>query len=56
MSDLVCGYGLVAPAQVKQFAQAVCEVLGRGEQNSAVYLLCETAAAEVAVSLAGLRF
>lgn len=46
MSELVCGYGLVAPGQVKQFAQAVCEVLGRGEQNSAVYLLCETAAAE----------
>lgn len=46
MSDLVCGYGLVAPAQIKQFAQAVCKVLGAGEGNSAVYLLCETAAAE----------
>lgn len=46
MPKLVCGYGLVAPAQVKQFAQAVCNVLGAGEQNSAVYMLCETAAAE----------
>lgn len=46
MAKLVCGYGLVAPAQIKQFAQAVCDVLGRGEHNSAVYLLCETAAAE----------
>lgn len=46
MTKLVCGYGLVSPAQVKQFAQAVCDVLGRGEQNAAVYLLCETAAAE----------
>lgn len=40
------GYGLVSKAQVKHFAQAVCDVLGRGEQNSAVYLLCETAAVE----------
>lgn len=40
------GYGLVNLAQIKHFAQAVCDVLGRGEQNSAVYLLCETAAAE----------
>jgi hypothetical protein len=40
------GYGLVNLAQVKHFAQAVCDVLGKGEQNSAVYLLCETAAAE----------
>lgn len=46
MAKLLCGYGLVAPAQIKQFAQAVCDVLGRAEQNSAVYLLCETAAAE----------
>lgn len=46
MANLICGYGLVSPAQVKQFAQAVCNVLGCGEQNSAVYLLCETAAAE----------
>lgn len=40
------GYGLVSLAQVKHYAQAVCDVLGRGEQNAAVYLLCETAAAE----------
>jgi hypothetical protein len=40
------GYGLVSQAQVKHFAQAVCDVLGRGEQNAAVYLLCETAAVE----------
>lgn len=40
------GYGLVSHAQVKHFAQAVCNVLGCGEQNAAVYLLCETAAAE----------
>jgi hypothetical protein len=46
MPKIVCGYGLAGPAQVKQFAQAVCDVLGTGEQNSAVYLLCETAAAE----------
>lgn len=46
MARLVCGYGLVALAQVKQYAQAVCDVLGCGDQNAAVYLLCETAAAE----------
>ncbi len=46
MAKLLCGYGLVAPAQLKQFAQAVCDVLGRGDGNSAVYLLCETAAVE----------
>ncbi len=46
MAKLLCGYGLVAPAQIKQFAEAVCVVLGRGEQNSAVMLLCETAAVE----------
>ena len=40
------GYGLVSQAQVKHYAQAVCNVLGCGEQNAAVYLLCETAAAE----------
>lgn len=40
------GYGLVSLAQVKHFSQAVCDVLGKGENNSAVYLLCETAAAE----------
>lgn len=40
------GYGLVALAQVKHFAQAVCEVLGKGEQNAAVWLLCETVAVE----------
>jgi len=40
------GYGLVALAQVKHFAQAVCDVLGKGEQNAAVWLLCETVAAE----------
>lgn len=40
------GYGLVSKAQVKHYAQAVCDVLGRGDQNAAVYLLCETAAAE----------
>ena len=47
MGTLVCGYGLVAPAQIKQFAQAVCNVLGSGEGNAAVYLRCETAAAEM---------
>lgn len=46
MARLVSGYGIVALMQIKQYAQAVCEVLGRGDQNSAVYLLCETAAAE----------
>lgn len=40
------GYGLVSLAHVKHYAQAVCNVLGAGNQNSAVYLLCETAAAE----------
>lgn len=46
MARLICGYGLVALVQVKHYAQAVCDVLGCGEQNAAVYLLCETAAAE----------
>lgn len=46
MARLVSGYGIVALAHIKQYAQAVCEVLGRGNQNAAVYLLCETAAAE----------
>ncbi|HSX49920.1 MAG TPA: hypothetical protein VLF09_03120 [Cellvibrio sp.] len=46
MTKLVAGYGLVALAHIKHYAQAVCDVLGRGEHNSAVYLLCETAAAE----------
>lgn len=46
MATHVCGYGLVALEQVKQFAQAVCDVLGPGENNAAVLLLCETAAAE----------
>ncbi len=43
---LMIGYGLINLAQVKHYAQAVCDVLGRGDQNAAVYLLCETAAAE----------
>ncbi len=42
MGKRVCGYGLVAPEQIKQFAQAVCNVLGGGEGNAAVYLLYET--------------
>lgn len=41
-----CGYGLASPGQIKQFVQIVCDVLGAGEANSAVLLLCETAAAE----------
>lgn len=37
-------YGLCSAAQVKHFAQAVCTVLGGGDE--AVSLLCETAATE----------
>ena len=40
------GYWLVSLAHVKHYAQAVCNVLGVGDQNAADYLLCETAAAE----------
>ncbi|MES2182350.1 MAG: hypothetical protein V4493_09660 [Pseudomonadota bacterium] len=38
------GYGISNIRQVKLFAQAVCEILGGGD--NAVRLLCETAAAE----------
>ena len=37
MSKIVSGYGVVSLAHVKQYAQAVCEVLGRGNRNAAVY-------------------
>lgn len=44
--QITAGYGLVSPLQVKQFAQAVCDAIGRGDQSAAVLLLCETAAVE----------
>lgn len=41
-----CGYGLVVPAQAIEYAIAVCDVLGNGENGAAVQLLLETAAQE----------
>ena len=41
-----CGYGLVSPSQAREYAQAVCDVLGHGSRGGAVVMLLETAAQE----------
>lgn len=40
-----CGYGLVHPEQAREYAEAVCELLGQGGGN-ALDMLLDTAAAE----------
>jgi hypothetical protein len=40
------GYGIVSKEQILEFAYAVCEVMGHGNNHSAVELLVETSAAE----------
>jgi len=44
-----CGYGLVHSSQAREFAVAVCDVLGHGGNAVAVRLLLETAAQETHV-------
>lgn len=43
------GYGLVNPNQAREYASAVCDVLGHGERGGATIMLLETAAQETHV-------
>ncbi len=39
-------YGLASPSHVREYARAVCDVLGGGVNNTGIHMLTETAAQE----------
>lgn len=47
---MFCGYGLVSPSQLREYVEAVCDLLGHGS-GVAVDMLMETAAAETQTGL-----